>query len=166
LLSVSLSLTIPALRECWHFTSLNLNLPSPRLLSSDVNGKRWNKVKTMCRRILIIEDNTVIRDDVADFLTFEGYEVITANNGDEGIQQVFAHWPDLIVTDVQMPGRGGIDVYNSLQQDDRSASIPLIFMTASSSVLYERISDLDMAKVIEKPFSIRDLTGKISQLLK
>lgn len=120
----------------------------------------------MSERILIIEDNKEILDVMADILTFEGYEVIAATDGKEGVNLVFSQYPNLVLTDLQMPDMDVIVVYRILHQDRRSATIPLIFMTASISPLLECLFDLDSLEIVENPFLIDELIRKIRWNLK
>src|SRR5688572_18708646 len=81
-------------------------------------------------RILVIEDDESLRENIADILKLEDYEVLTAQNGDMGVQVARDSLPDLIFCDVMMPQLDGYGVFQALQQDTATAVIPIVFLTA------------------------------------
>ena len=83
--------------------------------------------------ILIIEDEEPLRQTLADRLTMEGFRVQTAADGYEGVRQAEAEPPDLILCDIMMPGMDGYTVLQTLQAEERTASIPFIFLTAKAN---------------------------------
>ena len=116
--------------------------------------------------ILIIEDN----DDLKDFLKnrLEGtYEVHTANNGNEGINKAFDIVPDLIISDIIMPGISGLKIAETLKNDLRSSHIPIILLTAKSSIEDQIEGMKSQADLfISKPFNLTYLEESIVSLLK
>ncbi len=84
----------------------------------------------MKNTILIIEDDLILRESIADYLIDEGYKVITAVDGAEGIQKTFEAFPDLILCDISMPKFNGYDVYKIVQGNEDTQLIPFIFITA------------------------------------
>lgn len=116
--------------------------------------------------ILIIEDN----DDLKDFLKnrLEGtYEVHTANNGNEGINKAFDIVPDLIISDIIMPGVSGLKIAETLKNDLRSSHIPIILLTAKSSIEDQIEGMKSQADLfISKPFNLTYLEESIVSLLK
>ena len=116
--------------------------------------------------ILIIEDN----DDLKDFLKnrLEGtYEVHTANNGNEGINKAFDIVPDLIISDIIMPGLSGLKIAETLKNDLRSSHIPIILLTAKSSIEDQIEGMKSQADLfISKPFNLTYLEESIVSLLK
>ncbi len=83
-------------------------------------------------RILVIEDNPDVRDNVADILKLADYEAISVTNGKEGISAAIAHLPDLILCDVMMPQLDGYGVLKILAKRDDTCAIPFVFLTAKS----------------------------------
>jgi len=81
-------------------------------------------------RVLVIEDDGIIRDNILELLEAEGYTAIGAENGLVGVASARAHLPDLIICDIMMPGLDGFDVLDELRQDPVTATIPFIFSTA------------------------------------
>lgn len=82
------------------------------------------------KRILVIEDEPVMRENLATLLELESYRVSTAANGREGLEVAHRCPPDLILCDVMMPALDGYGVLRALQTDPITAQIPFIFLTA------------------------------------
>jgi two-component system cell cycle response regulator DivK len=82
--------------------------------------------------ILIVEDNEKNRKLVRDVLTFKGYEVIEADNGEDGVRLAQARRPRLVLMDVQLPGIDGIEALRRLRADERTRGIPVLAVTASA----------------------------------
>lgn len=80
--------------------------------------------------ILIIEDEEVLLEQLLDMLTFEGYDVLSANNGIIGVQVARDRLPDLIISDIMMPELDGYGVLLQLRENPSTATIPFIFLTA------------------------------------
>ncbi|GAB4522103.1 MAG: hypothetical protein OHK0046_34260 [Anaerolineae bacterium] len=118
-------------------------------------------------RILIIDDEAPLRDEVADWLEFEGYEVITAENGRIGLEKAVSHSPDLIVCDIAMPELDGYAVLLEVRSDPRLNFIPFIFLTASSN--YDAVRqgmNLGADDYLAKPFKRTDLLKAIHSRLR
>src|SRR5689334_11350528 len=81
------------------------------------------------QRILVIEDNLEIRENIAEILALEGYEVISAEAGKQGVEKALAEMPDLIFCDILMPGMDGYTVLYLLGKNKKTISIPFIFLT-------------------------------------
>ncbi len=84
------------------------------------------------KTILVIEDEQELRESISEMLNFEGYQVITASDGLEGVSQAREHIPDLILCDILMPRMNGYEVLGELKKDLTTAMIPFIFLTALS----------------------------------
>jgi two-component system cell cycle response regulator DivK len=82
--------------------------------------------------VLIVEDNEKNRKLVRDVLTFKGYEVIEAGNGEDGVRLAQARRPRLVLMDVQLPGIDGIEALRRLRADERTRGIPVLAVTASA----------------------------------
>ena len=118
--------------------------------------------------ILIIEDEESIRTTLTDRLTMEGFLVQTATNGEEGLRQVKERPPDLILCDIMMPGLDGYEVVRRLQANERTASIPFIFLSAKADPPQVRAGmALGADDYLCKPVSKSDLLAAIrTRLLK
>src|SRR5450432_1993705 len=86
----------------------------------------------MMRKILVIEDETAIRNNLARFLRAEGYAVTAAENGVVGVAAARTERPHLIICDIRMPELDGYGVLAALRQDATTARIPFMFLTASA----------------------------------
>ncbi len=116
--------------------------------------------------LLIIEDNDSLRKYVADILV-DYYKIIQAKDGDTGLLMAFENIPDLIISDIMMPGMDGIRLSRELKSDARTSHIPLILLTARSAVA-EKVEGLESGAddYITKPFEASELKARISSLLK
>jgi CheY-like chemotaxis protein len=121
----------------------------------------------MTRRILLVDDDQDIRDIAQLALCkFAHWEVRAAPCGQDGLNQAKADPPDAILLDVSMPDMDGISVYEQLQQDPTTRSIPVVLLTAK--VLpsdRQRFADLGVAGVITKPFDPVTLSTQVTQVL-
>ncbi len=81
-------------------------------------------------KILIIEDENLIRESIAEYLELEGYECIQARSGEEGVQLAKEKLPDLIISDIKMPGINGHEVLQELRSFEKTSHIPFIFLSA------------------------------------
>lgn len=117
-------------------------------------------------KILIVEDTESIRQELSDILGFEGFEVITAENGQEGIDRATEHSPDLILCDIMMPVKDGYQVFDEIQHNYNLKSIPFIFLTAKATqdnVRQGMILGAD--DYITKPFDIQQVINSINSRL-
>lgn len=116
--------------------------------------------------ILIIEDETTIRENVLEMLTSEGFEVIEATDGEMGISLARYKIPDLVICDIMMPGIDGYQVLTYLRKHPATALIPFIFLTAKASPVYLRQGmDLGADDYLTKPFTRGELLGAITARL-
>lgn len=115
--------------------------------------------------ILIVEDSSDLRAYLKSELKSD-YKVIEAENAEKGLEQAFRKIPDLIISDVMMPGTDGIELCNILKQDIRTEHIPIILLTARHSE-EAKLSGLEMQAddYITKPFSIKMLKLRIRNLI-
>src|SRR4051812_43265617 len=81
-------------------------------------------------KILVIEDELSIRENMAEILEYEGYEVLTAEQGVAGVQMARDSMPDLVICDIMMPLLDGYGVLTELRSQAETATIPFIFLTA------------------------------------
>jgi len=146
------------------------NLKEKHIYTTDVLPHNYEKVTTNISEksasILIIEDN----DDLNSFLRnrLEGtYEVLTAKDGNEGVNKAFDVIPDLIISDIIMPGMSGLKLAEILKNDLRTSHIPIILLTAKTSIedqIEGMKSHADM--FIIKPFNLNYLEESIASILK
>jgi len=122
-------------------------------------------IKAKEHSILIIDDNLDILSYLKDILS-DDYSVIQANNGDLGFEKASAEIPDLIISDVMMPGKDGISLCKELKSQITTSHIPIILLTARTSTVYE-IEGLKTGAddYITKPFNANVVQARISSLL-
>ena len=117
--------------------------------------------------ILIIEDNTDILETTHDFLVEEGFDAIMANDGLSGIQKAVDERPDLIISDISMPGFDGYKVYEILQENVSTSTIPFIFLSAKAEKEDIRAGmQLGADDYLTKPFDYDELLASIRVRLK
>jgi signal transduction histidine kinase len=103
--------------------------------------------------ILIIEDDELIRENMIELFTNEGYSVLAAENGRVGLQIAMERIPDMIVSDIMMPEMDGFQVYKSIRTEPFLSIIPFIFLSALSDKLNIRLGmGLGADDYITKPF--------------
>jgi diguanylate cyclase len=113
-------------------------------------------------RILVIEDELDLRENLLDLLSVEGFEVIGAEDGHVGVQFARQCLPDLILCDISMPGLDGYAVLEQLRQNSETAGIPLIFLTARATHADMRQGmSLGADDYLTKPFSLDELREAI-----
>lgn len=118
-------------------------------------------------KILIIEDNFEVRDNLQEILELSAYEVVAAENGKIGVQQALSCDPDLILCDVMMPELDGFAVLRILERKAQTASIPFIFLTAKAEKSDLRKGmNLGADDYITKPFDDVELLDAIEMRLK
>ncbi len=105
------------------------------------------------KRILVIEDNQEVRENIAEILELSGYETDTAQNGKIGVANALAKKPDLILCDVMMPELDGFGVLRILGKNDSTRDVPFIFLTAKSEKEdFRKGMGLGADDYITKPF--------------
>ncbi len=120
----------------------------------------------MKNRILIIEDDDILLKNISEFLEEEGFEVITASDGIEGIKTAESYRPDLIVCDILIPYKNGYQVLNTLSKHESAHSIPFMFLTVKTEINDMRKGmRLGADDYIFKPFDLEDLLVSINMRL-
>jgi PAS domain S-box-containing protein len=118
------------------------------------------------KKILIIEDDTVLRENTAEFIKGQNFEVFMAEDGLVGVQQTLKHLPDLILCDISMPNMNGYDFYKTIKQIKATSTIPLVFFSARTENEDVRAGmQLGADDYITKPFSLYELLRVINTRL-
>jgi len=118
------------------------------------------------KRVLIADDEIHIVHVVTIKLRNNGYEVLTAENGEEAYELACAEGPDIIITDYQMPVMTGMDLVEKLRSNEQTKGIPVIMLTARSyAVSPEQRERLRIHNCLSKPFSPRELLGDVEDAL-
>ncbi len=121
----------------------------------------------MAEKILIVDDNGVNRTLLATILKMAGFETAEAQSGEEALAKVVEFLPDLVLLDIMMPGMDGYEVCAALKADERTAAIPVIFLSALSEAA-DKIRGLETggADYVTKPFSKGEVLARVRNQLK
>ncbi len=119
------------------------------------------------KKILVIEDNLEVRENLAEILELDGYNVVTAENGKIGVQKALTEKPDLILCDVMMPELDGFGVLHILDKKPATTNIPFLFLTAKAEKTdFRKGMNLGADDYITKPFDDVELLDAIQMRLK
>lgn len=115
-------------------------------------------------KILVIEDEGKIVRLIRDYLKKDGYEVVDARDGEEGLTAFERQNPELIVLDIMLPKKDGLRVAKEVR---KKSQVPIIMLTAKSEEV-DRVTGLELGAddYITKPFSLRELTARIKAVLR
>ncbi|MBC8768602.1 response regulator [Arenibacter sp. BSSL-BM3] len=131
-------------------------------LKEETNGKGYPK---LAKTILVVEDNYELQISLKDIFS-DYYNVLLAENGEEGYALALEHNPDLIISDIMMPKMDGIEMSGMLQKNELTTHIPIILLTAKKTsknkILGLRTGALEY---ISKPFNINELVLKVNNII-
>lgn len=114
------------------------------------------------KKILVIDDAEFILESTAALLGFEGYEVVTACDGVEGLEKAFEHNPDLILCDISMPNLDGYGVVEELRKHEKTLTTPFIFLTAFTEKSNMRLGmEKGADDFLVKPYTREELIAAI-----
>jgi CheY-like chemotaxis protein len=117
--------------------------------------------------ILVVEDIPNVRELLAVTLRFKGYPVITANNGQEALEQIARERPALVITDILMPKMDGYTLAQTLRTDPHTRQIPIIFLSATYVTPEDKAFALSLGAVrfLEKPVDTEEFLLTIAEVL-
>jgi two-component system, cell cycle response regulator DivK len=119
-------------------------------------------VRTGQKTVLVIEDDPWTRTITTALLAGEGFAVVEAKNGEEGLTLARSHNPDAVLLDLALPTKSGLEVLRELKGDGKTEDIPVIVVSAYGALMNEQ--DVQQtAGVIQKPFDYDDLVGQVSR---
>ncbi|MFQ5846709.1 MAG: response regulator transcription factor [Candidatus Methylomirabilales bacterium] len=116
-------------------------------------------------RILVIDDEPEMLMGLEDNLSYEGYDVLTACDGREGLAKAQKEQPDLVILDILMPGMNGWDVCRELRK--KGINVPIIMLTARGDEVDTVLGlELGADDYVRKPFSVRELLARVRAVLR
>ena len=117
------------------------------------------------KTVLVVEDDEAMMLGLEENLKFEGYQVLTAMNGEDGLKLAMEKKPDLILLDIVLPRMTGYQVCRSLRES--GSAVPVIMLTARGEEV-DKITGFDMGAddYVTKPFSIKELLARVNALVK
>ncbi|MCC6803577.1 MAG: response regulator, partial [Anaerolineae bacterium] len=118
-------------------------------------------------KVLVIEDERYLLEDITELLEYTDFEVQGANNGSEGLEAAWEYAPDLIICDIMMPDLTGYDVLEQIRENPDTANTPFIFLTAKADRDSLRQGmEMGADDYVTKPFTSADLLAAINTRLK
>src|SRR5437868_13122945 len=117
------------------------------------------------KRILVVEDDSAIRQGVVDALEFAGYETLQAANGIDGLAQALRASFDLLLLDLILPGKSGFEILKATRE--ARPTLPIIILTARGEEA-DRVQGLGLGAddYVVKPFSVRELLARVEAVLR
>ncbi len=118
-------------------------------------------------KVLIIEDEVTLARNLAEKLRAEGYSVVEANDGEDGLQMVRSEIPDLIVLDIMLPGLDGFSLCRMVRNDANTSHIPIIMLTARGTEV-DKIVGLESGAddYITKPFGLGEFLARVRAVMR
>jgi DNA-binding response OmpR family regulator len=119
------------------------------------------------KKILIIEDDSILQEALLEFLTAEGFETISALDGEEGVKIGKEKKPDLILLDIVLPKMDGYEVLKAMKADESTKKIPIILLTNLGSLNdVQKALDLGATTyLIKADYKLEEVTKKIKEVL-
>jgi len=115
--------------------------------------------------VLVVDDDPVIVKLLQVNFEMEGYEVITASDGEEGLQRARETMPDVMLLDVMMPKINGLQVASALKADAATAGIPIVLLSAQAQAADVQAGRAVADEYITKPFDPLELLDRVSKLI-
>jgi two-component system alkaline phosphatase synthesis response regulator PhoP len=121
----------------------------------------------MTKTVLIVDDEKDICDLLAYNLSKEGFAVLTASDGNEALKMIENHPVGLVVLDIMMPGLDGYEVCKQIRANEKTATLPVLFLTAKSTEVDQILGlELGADDYIQKPVSPRVLVARVKSVLR
>jgi two-component system, cell cycle response regulator DivK len=116
--------------------------------------------------ILIVEDNVKNMKLVRDLLKAKGYDTLEATNGEQGVALALAHQPDLVLMDIQLPDINGIEAFERIRADSRTAQVPVVAFTASVTPTdRNRITQAGFSGFVSKPIELKQFLATVKRMV-
>jgi len=113
-------------------------------------------MKGKAKRILAVDDEKCIRELLADFLSYHGYDVATASNGEEALAQVDATKPHLVIMDIKMPGLDGLEVLRRIKTDHQQIGVVMLSAFGDSATM-QTARQAGADYYLQKPVNLEQL---------
>ena len=124
----------------------------------------------MLKKILVVEDEPDMRQALVESLRYEGFDVLQAANGVEGLEEALARRPDLIILDILMPKMDGMEMMKKLRQSDSwGRKVPIILLTnlsADDKIMQGIVEDEPSYYLIKSDWKIPEVIEKVREILK
>lgn len=115
--------------------------------------------------VLVVEDHPINMKLATDLLTFNGFQVLQARDGETALQLLATQIPSLVLLDIGLPGLDGLEVFRRIKADPRLAGVPVVALTASAMKEEEqRIRALGVTDYLAKPFDVRVFVALVRRL--
>lgn len=118
-------------------------------------------------KVLVVEDEETLVNNLADKLRAEGFNVVTARDGEAGLEKIRSEHPDLIVLDIMLPGLDGLSICRMVRHDTSTAHIPIIMLTARGTEV-DKIVGLESGAddYIVKPFGLGEFLARVRAVMR
>lgn len=116
------------------------------------------------RTILLVDDDTSLLEMLRDFLSYEGYRVVTAESGEQALTLLRKVTPDIIILDMSMPGMGGVGFLERVTQPDGSPRFPVLVLTARATMA-EYFATREIDGFVAKPCAPEDLLSEVNRII-
>jgi DNA-binding response OmpR family regulator/signal transduction histidine kinase len=163
-----LTLRLPVNRQAAPGRPLELPVPQPEAsaVPSDMAFLTEGNLQEEKPLVLVVDSN----DDVVQFIRYaleKDYRLITANGGEDGIRKAIEHIPDIVISEIAVPGKNGLELCSTLKADERTSHIPVILMSATATSVQNRIAGLasGASTCLIKPFHQTELVFYLNNLL-
>lgn len=119
------------------------------------------------KKVLVVEDDVVLNKALNDFLSAEGFDVVVAMDGEEGIRKASEYNPDLVLLDIIMPKKDGYEVIKEMKADEKMKNIPIVLLTNLGSINdVEKALELGATTYLVKAdYKLEEITQKIKTVL-
>lgn len=118
------------------------------------------------KKVVVADDETHILHIVTMKLNNAGYQVLTAVDGEEALEVCLAEKPDLLITDFQMPLLTGLEVCRRLRENEATAKVPVIMLTARGfDISAHEMASAGIVELLSKPFSPREVLEKVQRII-
>lgn len=119
------------------------------------------------KKILIVEDDPILQKAIQEYLSSDGFEVLAASNGEEGVRFALDEIPDLILLDIILPKKNGFEVIKEIKESPKTKNIPVILLTNLGS-----LSDIEKALelgastyLVKSDYGLEEISQKIKETL-